>query len=86
MSDAIIVINAGSTSVKFAAYGADNISGSPPLLCHGQIDGMQGDPRFVVQDAAGQPLDRHEWGEGHVIDHAAALRFVDQLAGSQSCR
>ena len=76
MSDAIIVINAGSTSVKFAAYGADNIAGSPPLLCHGQIDGMQGDPRFVVQDAAGQPLDRHEWGEGHVIDHAAALRFV----------
>jgi len=77
MSDAIIiVINAGSTSVKFAAYGADDTSGSPPLLCHGQVDGMQGDPHFVVQNATGQPLDRHEWGDGHVIDHAAALRFV----------
>ena len=76
MSEAIIAINAGSTSVKFAAYGADDISGSPPLLCHGQIDGMQGAPRFVVQNAAGEPLDRHEWDAGHAIDHAAALRFV----------
>jgi acetate kinase len=77
MSDAIIiVINAGSTSVKFAAYGADDTSGSPPLLCHGQVDGMQGDPHFVVQNATGQPLDRHEWGDGHVIDHAVALRFA----------
>jgi acetate kinase len=77
MSDAIIiVINAGSTSVKFAAYGADDTSGSPPLLCHGQVDRMQVDPHFVVQNAAGEPLDRHEWGEGHAIDHAAALRFA----------
>ncbi len=77
MSDAIIiVINAGSTSVKFAAYGADDTSGSPPLLCHGQVVGMLGDPHFVVQNATGQPLDRHEWGDGHVIDHAVALRFA----------
>jgi len=76
MSDAIIVINAGSTSVKFAAYGEGDTSESPPLLCHGQVDGMQGDPRFVVRNATGEPLDRHERGEGHAIDHAAALRFV----------
>ena len=37
---------------------------------------MQGDPHFVVNDGAGKPLDTHEWGEGHAIDHEAALRFV----------
>ena len=75
MSDAIIVVNAGSTSLKFGAYAVDD-AGSLPLLCRGRIDSMQGDPHFVVQNAAGKPLDTHEWGEGHAIDHGTALRFV----------
>jgi acetate kinase len=75
MSDAILVVNAGSTSLKFAAYGAD-AAGSLPLLCGGRIDSMQGDPHFVVKDAAGKPLAAHEWGDGHTIDHKAALHFV----------
>jgi len=40
MTNAIIAINAGSTSLKFAAYAVD-ASGSPPLLCRGQIDGCR---------------------------------------------
>ena len=75
MSDAIIVVNAGSTSLKFGAYAVD-AAGSLRLLCRGRIDSMQGDPHFVVQNAAGKPLDTHEWGEGHAIDHGTALRFV----------
>src|SRR5580658_9326674 len=75
MTDAIIVINAGSTSLKFGAYavgGAD----APPLLCRGEIDGMQDDPRFAVSKAAGKPWDTHAWGKDHAIDHKAALQFV----------
>ena len=75
MSEAIVVINAGSTSLKFAAYLVD-AGGSLPLLRRGRIDSMQGDPHFVVANAAGKPLDAHEWGEGHAIDHRAALHFV----------
>ncbi len=75
MSDAILVVNAGSTSLKFAAYGVD-AAGSLPLLCGGRIDSMQGDPHFVVKDAAGKPLAAHEWGDGQTIDHKAALHFV----------
>src|SRR5208283_196420 len=87
MSDAIIVVNSGSTSVKFAAYEVD-AAGSLLALCRGQIDSMQGDPRFVVQNAVGKPLDGHEWGEGHEIDHNAALRFIvewleDNLKGKK---
>jgi acetate kinase len=75
MSDAITVFNAGSTSLKFGAYAIDE-AGSLPLLCRGRIDSMQGDPHFVVSNAAGKPLASHEWGEGHAIDHRTALQFV----------
>jgi acetate kinase len=75
MSDAILVVNSGSTSVKFAAY-AMGAAGSLPVLCGGRIDSMQGDPHFVVKNEAGKPLAAHEWGEGHAIDHKTALHFV----------
>jgi acetate kinase len=75
MSEAIVVFNAGSTSLKFAAYAA-GAAESPPLLYRGRIDSMQGDPRFVVSDAAGEQVNAHEWGDGHAIDHKTALQFV----------
>jgi len=75
MADAIMVVNSGSTSLKFGAYSVD-ASRSLSLLCRGQIDGMQDDPHFVAKNAAGKPTDAHEWGEGHAIDHKTALHFV----------
>ena len=75
MGEAIVVFNAGSTSLKFGAYAVD-AAGSLPLLCRGRIDSMQGDPHFVVSDAADKPMAAHEWGEGHAIDHKTALHFV----------
>ena len=75
MGDAILVVNAGSTSVKFAAY-AMNTAGSLPVLCRGQVDSMQSDPHFVVKNEAGKPLATHEWGDSHTIDHKTALHFV----------
>jgi acetate kinase len=75
MADAIIVINAGSTSLKFGAYAVD-AAGSLPRLCRGQIDGMQDDPHFAATIPAGKPPAAHEWGKGHPIDHKTALHFV----------
>jgi acetate kinase len=74
MTDAVIVLNAGSTSVKFAAYGVDGPK--LRLLGRGQIEGMQGDPRFSARDASGKPLDAHDWGKGHTIDHRNAVQFL----------
>ena len=75
MGKAILVFNAGSTSLKFGAYAVDTV-GELQLLCRGRIDSMQGDPHFVANDASGKPLHAHEWGEGHTVDHAVALQFV----------
>jgi len=75
VSDAIVVVNAGSTSLKFGAYAVD-ATRSLPLLCRGQIDSMENDPRFVVMNAAGKQLGVHEWGKDRTIDHKKALHFV----------
>ena len=75
MTDAIIVINAGSTSLKFGAYAVSGAD-SPPLLCRGEIEGMEDDPRFAVSDASGKQWDTHAWGKDRAIDHKTALQFV----------
>src|SRR5271170_7196834 len=75
VSEAIVVVNAGSTSLKFGAYAVD-ASRSLPLLCRGQIDSMESDPHFVVMNAAGKQLGVHEWGKDRAIDHKKALHFV----------
>ena len=74
-SEAIVVVNAGSTSLKFGAYAVD-ATRSLPLLCRGEIDSMESDPHFVVNNADGKQLGVHEWGKGRPIDHKTALHFV----------
>lgn len=52
MSDAILVLNAGSSSIKFALFetlGRANLR----LNCKGLLDEDQDDPRLIVNDAAG---------------------------------
>jgi len=75
VGEVLAVFNAGSTSLKFGAY-APTSGGSPNLLCRGRIDSMQGDPHFVVTRPDGAPWATHAWGDGHSLDHAAALQFV----------
>ena len=75
MSEATVVVNAGSTSLKFGAYAVD-ASRSLPLLCRGQIDSMESDPHFVVNNADDKQLGAHEWGKDRPIDHKTALHFV----------
>ena len=75
MSEAIVVINAGSTSVKFAAYAVD---GQRPLalLAQGELSEMEADPKFIAKSAVGKQLDAHRFGKGDAIDHRTALHFV----------
>ena len=76
MSEAIIVFNAGSTSVKFGAYEVDAERGRLTPISHGEVSDMQTDPQFVAKNSAGKPLDAHEFGKGRAIDHRTALHFV----------
>jgi acetate kinase len=49
--EAILALNAGSSSVKFAVYEAR--TRKPLLLFRGLLDRHTGDTEFIVKDAAG---------------------------------
>ncbi len=78
MTDAILVLNAGSSSIKFAGYGIiDNTGdGEPDLLASGQIDGLRSAPRFEVADAQGKTMATHAWPEGEPLAHVDGIRFI----------
>ncbi|MDQ0506710.1 acetate/propionate family kinase [Xanthobacter agilis] len=73
MTDAVLVVNSGSTSLKFGAYTTGK---EATLLCRGVVDSMSTDPHFVAKEPDGKPLDAHEWGEGQVLHHKAALNYI----------
>ncbi|HKP26792.1 MAG TPA: acetate/propionate family kinase [Dongiaceae bacterium] len=64
MTKRILVINAGSSSLKFATFTADR---APQLELRGQLSGIgQGAVRLAVADATGRPLD---WGRAEEMGH-----------------
>lgn len=76
MADIILVLNAGSSSIKFSAF-LDR-AGQPELLLRGQIEGLYTSPRFAAKDAAGAALGVREWDKGTRLGHDGA---VDHLIG-----
>src|SRR5260370_7485300 len=56
MTDAILALNAGSSSIKFSLFDTTNGISSHSLLFQGAVDGIGGDPHFLVQDTTGQRL------------------------------
>jgi len=76
MTDAILVLNAGSSSIKFSLFAAREATLA--LALHGQIEGLYTSPRFVAKDDAGSTVSEKSWGDGTKLGHAGAL---DHLAG-----
>jgi acetate kinase len=76
MNDAIVVLNAGSSSFKFSLFGASGLD--LRLIARGQAEGLYTAPRFVAKDDQGKVLDEKAWGEGVELGHEGAL---DHLVG-----
>jgi acetate kinase len=80
MADAIAVLNAGSSSIKFSLFlarGADL-----ELDVRGQIEGIYTAPHFVAKGPDGATRSEKSWGEGTKLGHDAALRhLIDFLKG-----
>lgn len=75
MQNGILVLNSGSSSLKFAIYRVHDDS-SLDVLCRGEVAHMMTAPKFSVADANGKPLSSHAWPEGKPITAEVALRFV----------
>jgi len=73
MSDHILTINAGSSSLKFALFTAAELE----CVAIGLLEGLGTDPELVMKDGSGEKvLVDHLEGDHFVADHAAALRVV----------
>jgi acetate kinase len=76
MADAIAVLNAGSSSVKFSVFVAQD--SELQLRLRGQIEGLFTVPKFVAKAADGAVVGEKIWGEGTKLGHGGAL---DHLIG-----
>ena len=74
MTDAIAVLNAGSSSLKFSLFAqpGDDLQ----LVVRGQAEGLQTAPSFVAKSASGQTLASHDWGQGTPLGHDCALAHI----------
>jgi acetate kinase len=74
--DAIVVLNAGSSSLKFSVF---DVADPATPLARGRAEGLFTAPRFVARDAAGSVLADEAWPEGTEPGHAGALDKLVQL-------
>jgi acetate kinase len=72
MSEAVLVLNAGSSSLKFSVF----LNEDPPrLLLRGQLEGLPDRPRFVARNASAVVAEK-EWGAGARLDHRGAIEHL----------
>ena len=76
MSDqpVVLVLNAGSSSLKFSVFDAGDAAALRPNV-GGQIEGIGTSPRFSAKDAAGAKLDDRAL-DASVRDAPSALQFL----------
>lgn len=84
MSNAILVLNAGSSSIKFSLF-LERDEALDPFL-NGQLEGLYTAPHFVARDASGAVLGEQRWAQGEALGHEGGLnhlaRFVRQHLGN----
>src|SRR5829696_5357058 len=71
--DTILVVNAGSSSVKFQAFAVES-AGEPQRLIKGQVDGIGTRPRLRAEDAEKRPLIDRVHAPEDLRDIPAALQ------------
>lgn len=70
MADALLVLNAGSSSLKFSLFSTDFLD----VRLHGQFENIGANAHFSADDSRGTTLDDREW-DGP-LTHEAALEFL----------
>ncbi|MGC2629162.1 MAG: acetate/propionate family kinase [Rhodomicrobium sp.] len=80
MSGAILVVNAGSSSIKFSLFPGDERPMRQGLICEGECEGIGHTVHFTAKDGTGKVLiDEHlPEGAGHEDSLAALLRWLER--------
>ncbi len=81
MSELILTLNAGSSSVKFALFETDGRELG--LVAKGQVEGIGSAPHFVAKAPDGALLAESYWepaaaGEGHTVAFRQIWRWLKE--------
>jgi acetate kinase len=74
MTRALLILNAGSSSLKFSVF-LDVEEGLKQFL-RGQIEAIHTEPRFVARDASGDIVGEEGWPAGTKLGHEGAIGFL----------
>lgn len=87
MSDTVLVLNAGSSSIKFGLF--EIAASEPALLCKGLLDEHEAKPRLVAKSPSGETLlekqrEASDKDGGHLF--ADVLAFIEERFGEGRLR
>ena len=74
MTDAILVLNAGSSSIKFSLFAEAGIE--PAVVASGQIESLDTSPHFIAKNSAGQTASEKRWAQGTKLGHDGAVAHI----------
>lgn len=72
MTDTLLVLNAGSSSIKFQLFGLEDAE-TPVRHIKGQIEGVGTAPRLIAKDKNGKAIGEESWPVEVVADVPSAL-------------
>jgi acetate kinase len=82
----LLVLNAGSSSIKFSVFEIGERAAAPTLLTRGEVDGLGARPRFTARDQTGARLadDRLAAGTTHDDALGTMLAWIEaRTAGAE---
>lgn len=71
MKEIILVINAGSSSLKFKVFDLEN-----QAIASGQVEGIDQAPSFKAKDSDGKVIAEYAWSEKEAHNHALVLEYL----------
>lgn len=83
MTEAIVVLNAGSSSLKFSVFSAAPRA-EPALRVRGQIEGLFTEPHFRAWSASGEKVAETVWPQGTVLGHPGAVEVLGEFLARET--
>ncbi|WP_313172641.1 acetate/propionate family kinase [Massilia oculi] len=80
MADLILVLNAGSSSIKFRAFDAG--PAEPELVLYGQVEGLYNAATFSAKNADGAPIGERRWEPDAAPGHQEATDYIGDFLRS----
>ena len=71
MKEIILVVNAGSSSLKFKIFDKQD-----KAIASGQVEGIDIAPSFKAKDANGEVIGEHKWSESDAHNHSLVLDYL----------